>query len=365
MPRPARVILALLVAVATAAALAACGGSDSSGADAKQLLKQTFAGKHDIKSGKLVVKVGIDAQGSGGSKGPIAISLTGPFQSQGPGKIPQFDLGAQIQASGQNIQAGAVTDGTQGWLKFQNQAYVIPPKVWNQFVAGYTQAQQRSKRQNQSLGTLNALGVDPEKWLSNPQVKGDADVGGVSTTQISTDVNIGQLLDSVNALASKAGALGGRGLSQLPQGISAQQRKKVTDAVKDAKVDVFTGKDDKTLRKIAVDLTIKPSSGAKEANVTFSLEIDDLNAPQTITPPSNAKPLSDLTSQLGGLGGLAGLGGGAGSTGGAAGGSGSGSSGGASGTAQQKVQQYTQCLQAAGNDVGKAQRCAALLNSGG
>ncbi len=361
MPRSARVILALVAALATAAALAACGGGDSSGADAKQLLKQTFSGNHEIKSGKLVVKLNIDAQGAAGTRGPIAVALTGPFESQGKGKIPQFDLAAQIQASGQNIQAGAVTDGSQGWLKFNNQAYVIPAKVWDQFVAGYTQAQQRSNRQNRSLGTLKNLGIDPEKWLSNPKVEGDADVGGVQTTQISADVDVSQLLASVNALASKARALGGQQLSQLPQGVSAAQRKKVADAVKDASVDVYTGKDDKTLRKMAVDVTIRPTSGGvKEAKVAFSLEIDDLNAPQTITPPANAKPLSDLTSQLGGLGALGG-----GGAGGATGGSGSGSSGGASGDAQQKVQQYTQCLQAAGNDVAKAQRCAALLNSGG
>lgn len=368
MPRPFRIALALIAVLAAAASLAACGGSDNSSADAKQLLKETFSGDHKVTSGKLNVQLKVDAERSSGKGTQIQVALTGPFQSRGKGNVPQFDLSAQIQASGQNINAGAITNGTQGWIEFNNQAYSIPPKVWNQFVASYTRAQARSGRRNQGLGTLKTLGINPEQWLNDPKVEGDETVGGVETTHISTGVDVSKLLDSVSALTQKASALGNGKVSQLPQKISAAQRQKVADAVKSADVDVYTGKDDKTLRKISLALDIEPKSGGvKSAKVDLSIEIDDLNQPQTITPPANAKPLSDLTSQLSGLGLLGGLGGGAGSAvpGSSSGGSSSGG-GGAPSTAeaQKRIQQYTQCLQKAGNDVTEAQKCAAVLRGG-
>lgn len=363
MPRPVRIAIALAAVLAAAFSIAACGGSDNSSADAKQLLKETFSGDHKVQSGKLVVNLKVDAERTGGAKGPIQVALSGPFQSEGKGKVPQFDLSAQIQASGRNINAGAITNGTQGWIEFNNQAYSIPAKVWDQFVAGYTRAQQRSNRRNQGLGTLKTLGIDPEQWLKDPKVEGDETVGGVETTHISTGVDVNKLLDSVSQLAAKAGSLGNGKLSQLPQKISPAQRKKVADAVKSADVDVYTGKDDKTLRKIAINLDIEPTSGGvKSAKVDLSLEIDDLNQPQTITPPANAKPLSDLTSQLSGLGLLGGLGGGAGSAVPGSGGSSGGSP--SSAEAQKRIQQYTQCLQKAGNSVAEAQKCATVLRGG-
>ena len=113
-------------------------------------------------------------------------------------------------------------------------------------------------------------------------------------------------------------------------------------------------------------------TGGRSGTLTFTLEIDDLNQNQTINAPANAKPFSDLQQQLGGLGlggalGGAGAGAGAGATGTptapstGSSSSGSGSSGSSSSAAQQKVQRYAQCLQAANGDAAKAQKCATLL----
>jgi len=81
--------------------------------------------------------------------------------------------------------------------------------------------------------------------------------------------------------------------------------------------------------------------------------------PQTITAPQNAKPLSELTSQLGGLGSV--LGGGTGSSG--SGSSGSGSSGSSSGgPSGEALQAYSTCLQKADpSKPAELQKCADLL----
>ena len=65
----ARAIVALLALAAVALVLAACGGSDGgsgsggSSADAETLLRQTFTGTHDIRSGKADIQLRVDVSG--------------------------------------------------------------------------------------------------------------------------------------------------------------------------------------------------------------------------------------------------------------------------------------------------------------
>jgi hypothetical protein len=60
-------------------------------------------------------------------------------------------------------------------------------------------------------------------------------------------------------------------------------------------------------------------------NVNFSITFSDVNQPQTITAPSNSKPISELLNQLG-ISGLPGVGGSTGGFGVPGGSGGAGSS---------------------------------------
>ena len=57
------------------------------------------------------------------------------------------------------------------------------------------------------------------------------------------------------------------------------------------------------MRRITAQLTIEPpagsGSGPKEVDLNFDLTLSDVNQPQTIEAPSEAKPLNDLFRQLG------------------------------------------------------------------
>ena len=85
--------------------------------------------------------------------------------------------------------------------------------------------------------------------------------------------------------------------------------------------------------------------------MSFSVEFSNVGQSQTITAPKSSKPITELTSKLGGLTGA--LGGASGSS------SGAGSSGGA-GT--QALQKYSKCLQKANPaKPDELQKCADLL----
>jgi hypothetical protein len=302
------------------------------------------------------------------------VSLAGPFQSQGTNQIPKFDLDLKIGAQGQNFTAGAISTGDKGYIKLQGNTYAVSDQVFNSFKQGFqrSQAQQNGTKRNPSF---SALGVNPKDWLKSPQNKGDTDVAGTTTIHIASGVDVSKLLDGISQLLSKAGSLGVSQTQRLPTTLTAAQKKKVQDAIQDPTFDVYTGKSDKIVRRITINLKFKvPQSSQQRANgikggqIAIDVKLADLNQPQTITAPANAKPFSDLSSALRGLGPLGALSG-AGGTGptGGTGSTGTGSTGGTGSTSgsSAKIQAYAQCVQQAGSDVAKAQGCAKLLTPGG
>src|SRR3954451_251574 len=154
--RPAA-LLALITALA--AVLAACGGGGSSD-DPNKLLKETFSGAHKVTSGKLNVSADIAAQGVQGLSQPVKIALTGPFQSQGSGNLPKFDLNLTFSGGGQRFSGRAVSTGDKGYLEFQNQAYEVPDQIFTQFKTGFQQAQQQNKNKKGD-NALSKLGLNP------------------------------------------------------------------------------------------------------------------------------------------------------------------------------------------------------------
>jgi len=356
--RPA-LLLPLLAALALA--VGACGGGDdndgsgaaaSSSTDVNQLLTDTFSGSKEIKSGNVDLKLAIKAQGGGDSQlsGPVNVTLSGPFQSQGGGALPEFDLQASLEGGGQNLKAGVTSTGDKGFVSFQGTDYVLDDQTFRQFKAGYEQAQKQS--QSDDGASLATLGIDPRKWLTDPQNAGEAEVGDTDTIKITGGVDVDKLLDDVNAALAKASSLGVSGAQGVPEKLTEQQRRQVRAAIKDPKVEIYTGKDDKILRRMVVNMGV--DSNGTTGTVAFDVSITDLNEDQDIAEPQDAKPFTELLGQLGGLG----LG-----AGGASSGSGS-SSGGTSasgGGSAADLEKYSDCLSDAGSDVAKARKCAELL----
>jgi hypothetical protein len=348
--RPAA-LLALLSTVALV--VAACGGSGdeaSSATDVDTLLEQTFSGSKDVKSGNLDLSIKITAEGGDSELGgPVSISLTGPFQAQDGGKLPKFDLEAAFEGAGQSIKAGATSTGEKGYVSFQGSDYVVDDRVFEQFKAGFEQAQKQGSDKQQSFATL---GMDPRKWLTNPKNEGEAKVGDDDTIKITGGVDVSRLLDDVNNALAKASSLGLQGAGQVPEKLTEEQKRQVIEAVKDPRVEIYTGKDDQILRRIVVDFGVDDNSSNTTGSVAFDLSITDLNEDQEIAEPADAKPFGELLGRLGGLG----LGLGAGT-----GGSGSGGSGAAPSGSSEDLEAFSQCVTEAGNDTAKARKCAELL----
>ncbi|HEY3186329.1 MAG TPA: hypothetical protein VGJ70_02565 [Solirubrobacteraceae bacterium] len=335
-----RVLFALL-SCGFALALSACGSSDES---VDKVLRQTFTSGQSVDSGRVSARLEGDVRGIQGLQGPFRLRLDGPFESVGKDKLPRFDFTLGITAAGQTFSAGGVSTGEQGWLRVNGQAYTVPDDLFKKFRDSYLATARKSAKDRKPTPSLAALGIDPRGWLRDPRKAGEADIGGTRTIHITGGLNVVRLLDDVNHLLNRANTSGAK---QVTPSLTPAQRRDVQRAVRSASVDVYTGKDDKLLRRLDVRVALKRSGQVQGGNLRFQLQLDALNQHQDIKAPADAKPLEELVKTL--RSGV--LPGASGSAGGSA-------RGGA--TVPRQGTDYLQCLQGAGQDLAKVQRCAAL-----
>lgn len=348
-----------------ATGLTACGGDDDiSSKSAQEVLKETFGPDKPIKSGRVDLSLAFKSTGLQGVDGPVAITLKGPFSSPGAEQLPSFDLDVALSAGGQNLSAGAVSTSNKGFVKFSGQNFAIPDDLFKQFKTLYEKDQKEAKKKERT--TFSALGVDPTRWLKDPKKVGDEEVGGATTVHVSAKVNVPAFLDDVNKLLGRAQSSGAAAAAgqAVPGELTAEQRKQIESAIKDTSLDVFAGKEDGTLRRIALNIDFdvpaesqKAAGGLKNGSLGINLTIGELNEEQTIKAPTGARPLAELTG-----GAATGATGAAGATPAPAPAPTDDAAGGAAaGGANQK---YLTCLDSAGTDIAKAQECAPLLNGG-
>jgi hypothetical protein len=310
----------------------------------------------------------------------VKLSLKGPFQSQGGTKLPLFDFDLGLTAGGTTFNAGAVSTGKAGFLKFQGTSYALTPTVFDSFKKGYEASAKDTGKDGKDT-SLSKLGVDPLRWLDDPKKLDSAEVGGADTNHVTATVNVPNMLADVDTLLKKAGTLGGQAAAGVPKGLTTAQRKQITDSVKSATFDVWAGKDDGTLRKLDIKVAFDvpkasqaAAGGLQSGTLQLTLTIADLNKKQTITGPTSSRPLADLQSQIQGLLGAA-TGAQGTTTPDAAGGTTTTppASGGsttttppATGTqaspSPETQSAYVTCLQEAGTDIAKVNACAKLLD---
>jgi hypothetical protein len=350
----------LLVAALASITLGACGSSSNGGGNATTLLKQTFSGSHVVASGNLSVSLTVTPTGSSTISGPITLRFGGPFQSLGKGKLPASSFNVSISALGKTGSLGILSTGTTGYVSLQGASYQLPAATFQKLESSF--AEIGAAPGSSGTGSLSALGIDPLHWLMSPSVVGKETVGGTDTTHIRAGINVAALLADINTFLSKASSLGVSGARSLPKGISETTRSHVADEVKNPSFEVWTGDGDKTVRRLSIRLTLPVSGqtstalgGLRSADIGLTVQYADLNKPQSIRAPASVRPFSEFQAKLQTL--LAAvqgaLGGGTGATG---------SSGAGGSTSAGRMQSYSQCLQTAGQDVAKMQRCAGLLN---
>ncbi len=291
------------VVAAVALGVSACGGS-SSGGDATSLLKQTFGQRHTVTSGNLNLSLTVAPSGANASNHPISLSFGGPFQSRGSGKLPASDFNINISALGRSGSLGILSTGSNGYITFGGTSYQLPAATFQRLESSFCSIT-ASPGAGSSTNSLSKLGINPLHWLQSPSVVGTETVGGASTKHIKAGVDVPAMLGDVNTFLGKAATTGITGASKLPSQLSSVTRQKIAAAVKNPSVDIWTGADDKMVRKLTISLTVPVSGqlstllgGMSSARVVLTIAYADLNQPQSISAPSVVRPFSEFSGQL-------------------------------------------------------------------
>ncbi len=295
--------------LATTAALAACGGSDDRNDESAQAVidEATLQG---IDSGSIDLSVAVSAKGPEG--GDLDVSLSGPFQGEGAGELPQLDLTAKADGSlnGREVdfEGGLVLLPNSAYVNYEGVEYEVDPTTFSFVEAALNQAQGESGAEGESTGAAacqeEAGKLKVGEFIENGANEGSAEVGGASTTKVSGDFDVTGAIDAVLEVAeSQACRAQLAAAGPLPSEAEIDEAKdEVGKAVKSAHVDVYVGDDD-IVRRIAAQLQIEPQDdggkGPKSVEIEFDLTLDGVNEEQQISAPSGkTQPLSKLFLKL-------------------------------------------------------------------
>jgi hypothetical protein len=345
----------LLVLLLGAWTLASCGGGGDDRESVENLLDKAFS--TPIHSADLELEAQIDLKGL--LEDPIKIDAEGPFRTN-EGKLPSADIELRVgSGGGQTISSGVLTTGDRVFVKFQDVYYEQPPA---QVAKTNAAIARRSKQGGQSL---SELGLDPRSWIAEAEDKGDTRAAGADTHHVSGTLDVERLMSNINDFVSNSASALGSKRKSTPR-LTKRDIRELAGSVEDPSFDVYIGKTDDTIRRVAarIDFSIPEDDreglgGLTGGTITFSVELRNVNGNQKIEAPAHSTPLSKLTKSLGGaLGAL-----GAGTATPDDSGSGSDSGTGDNGDSEQ-FQSYAKCLdKAKSNDTEALQRCADLLQS--
>ena len=183
------------------------------------------------------------------SPGPIDVTLSGPFQSEGAAKLPKFDMTAKVDGGGPEHQGRRDRHRRQGLRELQRAGLrAVRPGL--QAVQGRLRAGRRRRATSRTAAVARRLGIDPRKWLTDPKNAGEAKVGDTDVIKITGGVDVSKFLDDINTALAKAASLGVQGAGQLPTKLTDEQKAQVEKAIKDVTVEIYTGKDDSILRRM-------------------------------------------------------------------------------------------------------------------
>jgi hypothetical protein len=262
--------LAVLMALATV--LAAGCGHGAGNQSAQDVLAETSQNLGDVKSGDLGLNLLFSAKGGDRA----GFNLEGPFKLN-QGQLPEAQLDyTQIAGSRTTTQTFILKDG-KAYVRMGGTTYELPATATGQI--------------SSSLGNSGGLAtIDLSNWVRDPEISDGGQVGGVDTDKVSGRLNVATVVSGLVAVASQFG-----GTAPLTP-LSGETADQVESAVRSATIDVYTGKEDRLLRKLDISIDFAPEAAkVKEllgASVRFTLAISNPNEPVTVETPTNAQPYS-------------------------------------------------------------------------
>jgi hypothetical protein len=252
----------------------------------------------------LALKVKIDgvptAAGAAGAllSQPIQLKLSGVSDSA----AKSSDMNIALDLGALALNAKLLSDGTKQWIQYDNSWYVLDTAALAGAAGGVT-GNPTTTAPSVDTGKIKAALADPSRFFKDAKKVGDEKVGGIQSEHITGTLDVAKALDATKQLGGST-----------TSGVSPAQAQQLTDAFKDPTVDVWIGKDDRVVHRLAFKINgdftkVADAQGLKGLSVDLDATMLPADSPK-ITPPANAKSSQELLmAVLGGFGPALGLGG--------------------------------------------------------
>jgi hypothetical protein len=305
----------ILATCAIALVAAGCGSSDKKSTTTAPSSSGTAAAgtagngllsnlKQSTGPSKLDLALSVKIDGVPTAAGAAGALLSQPIQlkvsgvSDSAAKSSDIDIALDLGALALN--AKLLSDGTKQWIQYDDSWYVLDTAALAGAAGGVTGG--TTTAPSVDTGKIKSALGDPSKFFKDSKKVGDEKVGDIDTQHITGTLDVAAALNA-------AKQLGGSGSTT----VSPEQTKQLTDAFNDPKVEVWIGKDDRVVHRLAFKLDgnftgVSGAQGLKGLTVDLDATMLPADSPK-ITPPANAKSSEELMmAVLGGFGPALGLG---------------------------------------------------------
>jgi hypothetical protein len=304
-------LLAIVATLALALVGAGCGGDGEGGSseeDAGALLERAF--NKQVTSADLELDLKAELDGLPELRGPLTLSLSGPYGSDDPKELPVLDWNIVAKGAGQSYDVGLKVTEDNAFVEYQGESYEAGTQLFDKL------KQQYAASQPEGQPTLKSLGLDPSSWLEDGTIEDGEDIGGDPTRTISGSVDIEKVIKDFIAftksdLFRRQAEAQGQPLPDFEQPTD-EEIKEIEDQIDELTLEVDVDDNDIARRLLVqADFTV-PEDEVEEGDVkggtlSISYALNDVGVEPDVQAPANPKPFSELIQQLGPLlgGGLA------------------------------------------------------------
>ncbi|MEJ7750651.1 MAG: hypothetical protein WKF32_04270 [Thermoleophilaceae bacterium] len=299
-------LLAIVASLTLALTVAACGAGENEGGsqEASDLLDKAF--KKTVTSGDLDLNVDAALDGVEDLKGPLKLSITGPYAQDDPKAFPVLDWDIKAEGGGMKLEAGIIVTEDNAFVEYNGETYEVGTELFTQL-----KEQQESQQQAFTPQGLKALGIDATDWLTNAELEDGEEIGGDATQLITGDVDVERVIKDVFKLLQSPAVRQqlesqGQTVPEIDEPSEADI-KKIEDAIDKLELEVNVDEDDYVRRTfLDADFTVPEGEDVgtlKGGSISFDYTLNDVGNKPDIQAPTGAKPIQELLGQFGGLGG--------------------------------------------------------------
>jgi hypothetical protein len=265
--------------------LVACGRSSPG----ERALGTTTDRLSAIRSGDLAMTLLASTADAQAGRG-VGFELRGPFAvAERKGELPLADLDYTRVTGTKRRTTKFISTRHDAYVELDGKAYRLDPgQVADLRATG-----------SKDVGKGGLEGLDPDQWVKDPRVAPAGTVDGVAADRIAGKVDAVGALNDVLGLASEFGAAPEGAPTRL-EGDAAQE---VRRAVRGTRLELLTGRKDRLLRHLRIDVTFgvdqqralaKALGSLAGVRISLQLDVRQPNRQVSVTAPSRARPASEL-----------------------------------------------------------------------